>query len=144
MVKLTKSEEGKKIYNLTHLCYLKVTVETLRRKSGPGQCFRCQRFGHAANCCNLNYRCVSCGQDHPSFKCLNKDSEEDIPPMCANCKKAHPANYKGCEAYPKLTKNNRRRVNEARQFRSEKIRNGCSYAAAAKNDGKQEPSGNHS
>lgn len=49
MVELKNCDKGKEIFNLTHLLSLRITVESLRRKAGPGQCHRCQRFGHAAN-----------------------------------------------------------------------------------------------
>lgn len=133
-IELEKTQNAKEIFNLTHLMYLRVTVESLRRKSGPGQCYRCQRFGHAANCCRLEPRCVSCGKKHFSYKC---DSDKSTtPPKCANCDKQHPANYRGCEKYPTQTNRRRRelptRINRSQHF--EKTRQGVSYAAATKNN----------
>lgn len=106
MVELEKTDAGKNIYNLTHLCYLRIKVETLRRKSGPGQCHRCQRYGHAACCCNMKYRCVACGEDHQGQKCPH--DKKTTPPKCANCSQQHPANYKGCTSFPRLRDKRRR------------------------------------
>lgn len=100
MVELSNNKEGHEIYNLRYLMYLRIQVESLKKKTSPGQCHRCQRFGHAASCCHLTPRCVSCGVNHLSNKC-DKDKTK-TPPKCANCHKAHPANYKGCEKYPKF------------------------------------------
>lgn len=64
IVELEKSDSGKQIYNITHFMHLRVNVESLRRRPGPGQCHRCQRFGHSAMCCRLTPRCVSCSSEH--------------------------------------------------------------------------------
>ncbi|XP_076298340.1 uncharacterized protein LOC143217689 [Lasioglossum baleicum] len=68
------------------------------------QCMRCQRIGHVAQNCNLNYRCVKCEHDHNPGECpRSADSQTenaDSPPYCVNCKThGHPASYRGC---PKL------------------------------------------
>ena len=47
--------------------------------------------------------CVKCGGSHNSEEC--KKSKE-TPAKCASCGGNHPANYKGCENYHKLTKGN--------------------------------------
>lgn len=60
------------------------------------QCKRCQRFGHAKNQCNRPYRCVKCGDDHPTTSCLKRPETEAT---CANCQEKHPASYKGCTKY---------------------------------------------
>lgn len=99
LVKLPKNE--KNIFEITEINGLLTVVETLKNKTGSGQCFRCQRFGHSAKFCHHPHRCVKCGQNHDSTTCnLPKDSLA----TCANCGKQHPASYKGCEAFPKQNK----------------------------------------
>lgn len=72
VVELERTNAGKEIYNLNRFMYLRITVETLRRRSGSGQCHRCQRFGHAANCCTQTRRCVRCSEDHMPNACPHK------------------------------------------------------------------------
>lgn len=68
------------------------------------QCKRCQRIGHAASNCNLEYRCVKCDQQHNPGECNRSNASPaekiETPPFCINCKShGHPASYRGC---PKL------------------------------------------
>lgn len=68
------------------------------------QCKRCQRIGHAAINCNLDYRCVKCDTNHNPGECSlslgTSNKDETIQPYCINCKSfGHPASYRG---YPKL------------------------------------------
>ncbi|CAK9799903.1 RNA-directed DNA polymerase from mobile element jockey [Anthophora quadrimaculata] len=64
------------------------------------QCKRCQRIGHIALNCNLNYRCVKCNTPHNPGECTRERTAESKP-YCVNCKSfGHPASYRGC---PKLT-----------------------------------------
>lgn len=61
------------------------------------QCTRCQRVGHSASSCGMNYRCVKCGENHPKDKCSISDTDDKSKLTCANCKEnGHPANYQGC------------------------------------------------
>lgn len=63
------------------------------------QCFRCQKFGHGMRNCNMEAKCVKCGELH-----LTKDC--NLPPRtpngdrskirCANCSQNHTSNFKGC------------------------------------------------
>lgn len=89
---------GEKIYELSRLMGLVVTVEPHRRKHQVGQCFRCQGFGHSARCCRADPRCVKCGKAHLSYTCRKPRKEAAT---CANCGGDHPANYKGCPKFPK-------------------------------------------
>lgn len=99
LVKLPKNE--KNIFQIKDVNGLITTVETLRNKTGTGQCFRCQKFGHSSKHCHAPPRCVKCGNNHLSTDCpMPKESEAH----CANCNKNHPASYKGCEFF-KTTKN---------------------------------------
>nr|CAH7755837.1 unnamed protein product [Callosobruchus chinensis] len=59
---------------------MKVTVEALRRKTGPGQCYRCQQFGHSQLCCRGAVRCVRCAGAHrhqsAKFQPVNRQSAQ--------------------------------------------------------------------
>ncbi|KAG8238943.1 hypothetical protein J437_LFUL000782 [Ladona fulva] len=49
--------------------------------------------------CQMNFRCVKCGQRHPSSECRRSIA---AAPTCANCKGSHLANYRGCPAYKSI------------------------------------------
>lgn len=76
----------------------------IRRKADVVQCFRCQQFGHGMRNCNLQAKCVKCGELHNTQQCklpakseLNFDDEVHKSKVrCANCSQNHTANYKGC------------------------------------------------
>lgn len=83
------------------------------RRQGPTQCSRCQLFGHGAENCYRDFKCVSCGGNHDSKNCdkrrkptPNEDTQpgHDVKPKvpdeqvsCANCGGNHTASYRGCE-----------------------------------------------
>lgn len=93
------SREQKNIYHLTEVLGLQVSVETLRARPEIGQCFNCQKFGHAQSRCTAIPKCVKCGGEHRAYQCQLPREE---PPSCANCGEAHPASYRGCTKFPKL------------------------------------------
>lgn len=97
---------SKHIYEITDLFYVKVSVETYK-KSGPSQCFACQRIGHGSSNCTHPLRCVKCSGEHKASQCP-KTIDQD--PTCCNCGGKHTANYRGCPylaqaANSKLAKN---------------------------------------
>ncbi|KAK9737057.1 zinc finger associated protein [Popillia japonica] len=96
LVKIDKKH--KSIYHLKEVLSLDVTVETLKSRPTVGQCFRCQKFGHAQSRCTAPKRCVACAGDHEDDVCPRSKSE---PATCANCGEEHPANYRGCSRFPK-------------------------------------------
>lgn len=88
--------DTKRIYNERYLCGLVVKFQAYKEPDRPRQCHRCQRFGHSSLYCTAQTRCVKCAGEHLSVECKKV---KEIPPTCANCAGAHPANYKGCEAF---------------------------------------------
>ena len=90
-----------KIKRISGLFHLTVKIEDYKGNTGPIQCFRCQRFGHKAVGCNIQPKCVKCGNSH-----FTKDCTKDpaTPPTCCNCKGAHPANYRQCPRYQAYNK----------------------------------------
>ena len=67
----------------------------------PMQCFRCQRFGHKAQGCNLQAKCVKCAGDHNTRECIK---DPISPATCSNCNGAHPENYCQCPKYVAYSK----------------------------------------
>ncbi|GBP69979.1 hypothetical protein EVAR_50748_1 [Eumeta japonica] len=63
---LPRTEEAKNIFNnLKRVCGLSgIRVEASHKKGGPGQCHRCQLYGHAAANCHADPRCVKCLVPH--------------------------------------------------------------------------------
>ncbi|GFT79654.1 hypothetical protein TNCV_1273001 [Trichonephila clavipes] len=49
LITMDKTEENKAAYHVTEIGYMKVTIESLRPKYGPPQCFRCQGFSTPAD-----------------------------------------------------------------------------------------------
>lgn len=62
----------------------------------------CQSYFHTSNFCHHTPRCVKCGDNHLSSKCLKPPS---IPAKCALCSGPHTASYKGCPVYKNISKN---------------------------------------
>lgn len=92
LVILGSGSNSKSIFELNDLFYVKITVETFK-KSGPSQCFACQRIGHGSANCTHPPRCVKCSGEHKAINCP-KTIEQD--PTCCNCGGNHTANYRGC------------------------------------------------
>lgn len=63
-----------------------------------GQCFRCQKFGHAQWRCTAPKRCLACTGKHEAEICPRPKTE---PATCANSSEKHLGNYPGCPRFPK-------------------------------------------
>lgn len=101
-IDLEPKPNNKEIFNVKYLNHMKVSFEAPYKKKDIIQCKRCQRFGHTKNQCMRPYRCVKCGNDHPTASC-QKQSNTDA--TCANCEGKHPASYKGCQKYQQYRQN---------------------------------------
>lgn len=99
-------EQGTKITELTktikYVCHQSISWHQFIKKDVGTQCRKCQRFGHAASNCGLEYRCVKCTERHAPGDC---PLEDDQPAKCVNCNDAHPASYKKCPVYTKYAEN---------------------------------------
>lgn len=117
IVQLTPESILKNLTQVNRLCCQGIRWERLR-KPKIIQCTRCQRVGHTASTCEMNYRCVKCGESHPKDECTIQNTDDKSKLKCANCKQfGHPANYQGC-TYLKLANNERRHEqNNTRQMR---------------------------
>lgn len=95
-VDLEPNKNNKEIFKVSYLGQMKVTFEAPYKKKEIMQCKRCQRFGHTKNQCFRPFRCVKCGNEHPTSMCTKTP---DTDATCANCQEKHPASYKGCSKY---------------------------------------------
>lgn len=85
------------IFQITNIFGLSVRMESLKNTSKQNQCRNCQKFGHGQQMCKAAPKCLKCGEDHHTTTC---QKPRDIPAVCANCRGAHPANYRGCPKHP--------------------------------------------
>lgn len=107
--------QNKEIFQVRTLYNLSVSVEPKRKPSTPGQCFRCQRYGHAQSRCTFPWRCVKCSGPHNSSDCELEKLEEERNATCALCgEKGHPASYKGCDEWKLVTKKKNRKQEPAK------------------------------
>lgn len=105
-VKVKKTGKWEKIWGLTHLLGVRVTLDPFDPPRGINQCFRCQRFGHGSFNCNLPRRCVRCGEGHDHGAC---QLPEGATPSCCNCGGAHPASWRGCASHKEAERSRKRR-----------------------------------
>ena len=69
------SQETKdSIFNIRGLIHFRVIVENIKSTSTAPQCFRCLQFGHKANFCKYNYKCMFCSESHDPRTCPTKES----------------------------------------------------------------------
>ncbi|GFR33432.1 putative RNA-directed DNA polymerase from transposon X-element [Trichonephila clavata] len=97
LLTLPKTDDNKNIYNISEICSMKVKPESLNRKHGPAQCFRCQGFFHSSRFCTRNPKCVKWGKPHLTRDCVKTINED---PTCCHCQGKHPANFLGCPNNP--------------------------------------------
>ena len=139
IAQLSPKSDLKRLNELKYVSYHIVSWEKLNKKSDT-QCRRCQRFGHSASNCNLNYRCVKCNDPHKPGECkinLEQPDQSGKKPSCVNCKaEGHPASYKGCPKYKEYKLNIRSQikhnsVKSPREITNPSfIRAGISFASA--------------
>jgi hypothetical protein len=80
----------------------------------PLQCYKCQAFGHGANNCKGNEKCVVCAGRHRLSDC-----PKSRPICCANCGKNHTASYMGCQ-----------KAKEAKVVEKVRVKNKLTYSEA--------------
>lgn len=142
-------EQGTKIMELMktvkYVCHQAVSWHKFIKKDVGTQCRKCQRFGHAATNCGLEYRCVKCPHRHAPGDC---PLEDDQPAVCVNCGGNHPASYKKCSVYTKYAErlakfqgksgNNKtqaNRTNHVNSFsNSAKVKSNQSYSQALRSN----------
>lgn len=88
----------KTIWNIKHICYVKVKWEKYKNSRLVTQCRNCHMFGHGTIYCQNKARCVKCDNQHTTKDCTKTT---DTPPTCVNCKGPHLANFSQCPEYLK-------------------------------------------
>lgn len=121
VVKITRDSDIRNFYAIRYVLHCKVSIRKFR-KQGITQCFNCQRYGHVAMNCNMQYRCVKCGGSHGPGKCeippKGENTQENfvkdpvsgavirrvgVPVKCVNCgAEGHVASSKDCPRRLKL------------------------------------------
>lgn len=103
LVILTNSPSSRDIFKESiTVCGLSYIRAERPHHRGPGQCHRCQLYGHAALHCSAPPRCVKCLEPHATAECSRTRDSTD-PPACVLCKSVgHTANYKGCPRAPRF------------------------------------------
>jgi hypothetical protein len=105
--------------NYNVIDFLKVSWKKyLPKNRRPTQCRRCQRFGHAANNCELPYRCVKCLLTHKPGECARKTL--DGLPSCVNCNiEGHTSSSTDCPAYKSYLEKISKRKNQQQRSQRE-------------------------
>ncbi|GBP37422.1 RNA-directed DNA polymerase from mobile element jockey [Eumeta japonica] len=99
---LEKNDKAKEFFKiLGNICDLSgILEEAPYKKRAPGQCHRCQLYGHAAANCYAQPRCVKCLVPHWTKDCESSKESGGKPSYC-NCGQGHTANYRECPEAPK-------------------------------------------
>ncbi|GBP83852.1 Nucleic-acid-binding protein from transposon X-element [Eumeta japonica] len=116
---LERCDQARDIFkNLYNVCGLSgIKAEAPYQRGMPGQCHRCQLYGHAAANCYAQPRCVKCLVPHWTRDC-DRNKESGGEPSCCNCGQNHTANYGGCPVAPKpKVVNNKNRKQSAPKAR---------------------------
>lgn len=61
---LMVGQKEKDIWKISHVLILKVWTERHRKLTRPGQCFKCQKYGHSQRNCHAKEKCVKCQDNH--------------------------------------------------------------------------------
>jgi hypothetical protein len=102
IIELDNLPQSLKIAQLTHLCYIKISVEPYKGRTVPPQCARCQQFYHVAANCLAPPACSHCAEEHCSWQC-DRRFEPNFVPTCALCKMGeHGSKYRGCPYFRSL------------------------------------------
>lgn len=122
VVQLSANSSAGKLHNIKYLSHQVVRWEKLKKKDVM-QCKNCQRYGHAAANCEMDYRCVKCAENHQPGQCAipkNEDVIDHSKIYCVMCSSyGHPASYKGCKKYLEMKQRLREKIN----FTKEKAKN---------------------
>nr|CAH7726141.1 unnamed protein product [Callosobruchus chinensis]CAH7726146.1 unnamed protein product [Callosobruchus chinensis] len=124
LVKIEVPKSEKHIYDVKVCCLVRITMEPMKKRTGPNQCYRCQIYGHCQNNCTATPRCVRCGGHHRAAECK---LPREQPAKCANCRGQHPANFRGCPRCPKPSQ----QAPAPRVLPTTRITPGTSYAKAS-------------
>lgn len=144
ILKLRKDESPGPFFDLKHMFNTRVSIVKFHR-TDVVQCYNCQRPGHVADNCYMEFRCVRCSKNHVKGECPIPDEASRKELFCALCKtKGHPSSYRGCTYMQDIVKNKIRshtQLNRHNPRRSEAnnvdptVRPNVSFADAARKAG---------
>lgn len=139
LIQLKAGSDAKQLLDQHFLLHQRVVFER-KRKNGVAQCKNCQLIGHSARNCQRSFRCVKCTESHSPGNCprtLNPELAEQTLPKCVNCNGDHPANFRGCPYYTKMTQRNQAPAQQKAQtpnINAASVRKGVSFADATRAD----------
>lgn len=117
VVQLSPGAIHNEIFAIKALDHQMVRWENIKKRDIT-QCTRCQRFGHSASNCNMEFRCVKCGKSHQPGQCEIKTDDPRESLFCILCgKNGHPASYRNCPIFKKREE----LKNKIKQQQKEKI-----------------------
>jgi hypothetical protein len=116
IIELDNVPQSQKVSQLSHLCYIRITVENYRGRNVPAQCAKCQQFFHVAANCQAPPACAHCAEEHCSWQC-DKRFEPNFVPTCALCKIGdHGSKYRGCPYFRNLMEKEMRNKPQAEKL----------------------------
>ncbi len=95
-VELEPNSSNASICELRALFQVRIKVESFKPRRLIPQYSKCQLIRHTKTYCSRLTRCVMCAGSHQLSSCPHPRAE---PATCANCARAHPANFCGCKAF---------------------------------------------
>lgn len=107
IIQATASSNEANILKIDKLNHVIIKWEKLQRRDIL-QCRRCQRLGHTASNCGMQYRCVKCNSPHAPGQCKLPAGvqHEHHEVFCISCNEyGHPASYHGCPQIVKFKQN---------------------------------------
>lgn len=134
-INIERKENNRDIFEIEHLCNLKVTIEPPHKKKEIVQCMRCQQYGHTKNNCFRPPRCVRCGDSHLTANCTKPKSTDKKNLTCALCmEQGHPASYKGCKVYTEIFKRKFPTMTRAKHTEADSATQNANKKEEAQND----------
>lgn len=88
LVKISATSNISSLVKINRILHQFVSWEPLK-KSDNIQCKRCQRIGHVAMNCNLEFRCVKCAENHEPGQCKILSSETPVDKSAIYCVHCH-------------------------------------------------------
>lgn len=120
IVQISPESKPSALREIKYIFHHVVQWEKLKRQ-GLIQCHKCQRFTHTTANCNMDTRCVKCGENHDPTNCSLNETSGKEQLYCVLCgEHGHPASYGGCSAHEALKKKLKQKVTAAREVRREK------------------------
>jgi hypothetical protein len=112
MLTFERTENIKKIYEITAIRGMKVEVTPYRKTKVLPQCKNCESWGHSKAYCHKDHRCVKCAGQHNTDNCRKP---RETPPKYNNCGENHPAKYRGCIVAKELQALRKKASNKTKQ-----------------------------